>query len=150
MANTRLPIAVLQQRTEPKKRGKAAKDMLGRTPGHIIQHEPGLSEPKRDSASRRAAVDHMTAHPWATIKVWPSKIANTFGAPNDATYWGFQKVTDQLVVPGAGDDKKAFLFFKRYGAWHHTFLMLMFVASIFGAIAFAFYLGFIFLGVLRS
>lgn len=89
-----------------------------------------LSEVERNKNTTQAAIDHMTAHPWQTVKLWPSKIWNTFGRASDGPYWAFQKTANQLTVPGKGDDKQLFLKSKAYAANYHLFFVLAFVVSV--------------------
>ena len=90
----------------------------------------GMSEPERDSASRKAAVDHIVSHPWRTVRLWPAKLMNTFGRATDGPYWGFMKVAGQLTVPGAGEDKAQYLAARSYSAWYHGSLMLLFLVAV--------------------
>ena len=90
----------------------------------------GLGEVERNSRATRAALDHMTAHPWRTVKLWPSKLMHSFGRATDGPYWAFQKVAGQLTVPGAGDDKRLYLASRSYSSAFHSVLMVLFLVAV--------------------
>jgi hypothetical protein len=90
----------------------------------------GLGEVERNKKATQAALDHMTAHPWRTLQLWPSKLMNTFGRASDGPYWAFQTVKDQLVVPGKGDDKPLFLASRSYAGTYHAALMVLFLVAV--------------------
>jgi hypothetical protein len=90
----------------------------------------GLGEVERSSKTTKAAIDHVTEHPWRTIKLWPAKLMNTFGRSTDGSYWAFQKTKAQLTVPGKGDDKALFLRSRDYAAWYHGALMVAFLVAV--------------------
>ncbi len=90
----------------------------------------GLGEVERNSKTTKAALDHMTEHPWRTVKLWPSKLMHTFGRATDGPYWAFQKTAEQLTVPGVGDDKQLYLSSRSYAANYHSALMIVFLVSV--------------------
>ena len=90
----------------------------------------GLGEIERNRTAQRAALGHMTEHPWRTVKLWPAKVWHTFGRASDGPYWGFQKVAGQLATPGVGEDKALFLASRSYSSWYHSALMLLFLVSV--------------------
>ena len=90
----------------------------------------GLSEIDRNKAATKLATDYMTEHPWRTVKLWPTKVWNTFGRATDGPYWGFQKVAGQLATPGTDEDKAQYLAVREYASWYHSALMLLFVVSV--------------------
>ncbi len=90
----------------------------------------GLSEVERSNKATRAAVDHIFAHPWRTIRLWPSKVWNTFGRATDGPYWAFQKVKGQLTVPGVGEDKRLYLASRSYASIYHAAVMSLFVIGV--------------------
>ena len=90
----------------------------------------GMDEVERNSAATKAALDHLTAHPWRTLKLWPEKLMNTFGRATDGPYWAFQKTKDQLTVPGKGDDKGLFLASRAYASAYHGILMVLFLVAV--------------------
>ncbi len=81
------------------------------TLGHDFR---GLSEPDRDRAATRLAMDYLRTHLGETIARWPSKLAGTFLSGTDAPYWAFQTTRGVLKVPGMGADKALFLGFRAY------------------------------------
>jgi 4-amino-4-deoxy-L-arabinose transferase-like glycosyltransferase len=90
----------------------------------------GLGEVERNKKTTKAALDHITEHPWRTVKLWPAKVWNTFGRASDGPYWAFMKTKGQLTTPGVGDDKKLFLASRSYAAWYHGALMVLFVVAV--------------------
>jgi 4-amino-4-deoxy-L-arabinose transferase-like glycosyltransferase len=90
----------------------------------------GLGEVERNSKTTKAALDHITEHPWRTVQLWPAKVWNTFGRASDGPYWAFMKTKGQLTTPGVGDDKRLFLASRSYAAWYHGALMVLFAVSV--------------------
>lgn len=86
-----------------------------RNPLEIEPRLSGLSEPQRDSSSRRLAVGHLRRDPGSVARTAPAKLEATFLSGTDAAYWAFQTEKGLLRTPGVGDDKPRFLTFRAYG-----------------------------------
>jgi hypothetical protein len=80
----------------------------------------GLGEVERDRSATRLALGYIRRDPARSLRLVPAKLYETFLKQTDAAYWAFQTRRGVLVVPGAGDDKRAYLGYRsacQAGGW---------------------------------